>query len=364
MKKYFLPLLALLAMPVVLTACSDDDDKTPTVNITTGQIPSKNVFVTIDGTYVGTADGVTELTGSVDPTATEHHLQLKCPSMFIVTPGTDGTPLAKSVPTFDVTVTTRNGQTTLSGNYSGQGYEITLTGGVTVNYASENDWKLNFEQTQTYFTNTFYKGKTFEFEFSKDYIFASNIHVGHSEQDYATEVEKSVNDFFDKLTPAFLSNSGITAARLVFNAETYELWFKDEESGEYVKDESEHRYLSDGQIIYFLDEPEFKKKQAEFFDLKPMGLDYTNTPMNFAQQTLVYQPGSAKEWSVTELRYYNRYEDKNAMFLAGSEGTFLSNWGNITDTETDADKKFRLFQEWEKDGKLWFTPFVLFEEVK
>ena len=48
MKKFLFPLLALLAMPVVLTACSDDDDKTPTVNITTGQIPSKNVFVTID----------------------------------------------------------------------------------------------------------------------------------------------------------------------------------------------------------------------------------------------------------------------------------------------------------------------------
>ena len=366
MKKYFLPLLALIAMPVVLTACSDDDDKTPTVSITTGQIPSKNVFVTIDGSYLGTADGVTEITGNVDPSATEQHLQLKCPSMFIVTPGTDGTPLAKSVPTFDVTVTTRDGQTTLSGNYSGEGYEIDLTGDVTVNYAGENDWKLNFEQKQSLFKkDNFYTGKTFEFSFSKEDIFAHNPSGGNIWSDELNKefnTTEMVNSFFDKFSQAIVTNSGITAVRLVFGEDTYELWFKDEKSGEYVKDESEHRYLSEGGVVYLLDEPEFKKKQSEFFNLKPMGLNYTNTLRNFAQQMLAYQPGNNKEWCMTGVGYVTGLNDKLAMSLLG-EDNFFSNWENTTDKETTADKEFGLLQKWEKEGLIAVNEVVLFKEI-
>ena len=368
MKKFLFPLLALLAMPVVLTACSDDDDKTPTVNITTGQIPSKNVFVTIDGTYVGTADGVTEITGNVNSSATEQHLQLKCPSMFIVYSGTD-VPLEKSVPTFDVTVTTANGKTTLSGNYTGQLYEIDVTGEVTVNYAGENDWKLNFEQKKTFFgsVDNPYKGRTFEFDFSKDDIFALDPVGGNiwsDELDREFNGKDMINAFFDKFSEAIVTNSGVTAVRLVFGGDTYELWFKDEESGEYVKEESEHRYLANGSAIYFLDEPEFKKKQAEFFNLKPMGLNYTNTAMNFAQQKLAYEPGSTKEWCVTGILYATRYNGKEGMQLLGSFGTFFSNWENTTDKETTADKEFGLLQKWEKEGEIVVNPIVLFEEVE
>lgn len=360
MKKYLLPLIALMAMPLVFTSCSDDDDKAPAVTIKTGEIPSKNVFVTIDGKFIGPAAGATEITGNVNPSATEQHLQLKCPSMFIINTGsltTDG-PLVKSVPVFDVTVTTLNGKTTLNGNFSGEGYEIDVTGEVTVNYAGENDWKLNFEQKKTFFTkDNYYNGKTIQIEFSKDWIFCRDP-LGTTEQ-----IEKIVS-FFDNLSPAFVTNSGMTAARLVFKGDTYELWFKDGKTGEYVKDESEHRYLADGLSIYFLDEPGFKKKQAEFFSLKPMGLNYTNTPMNFAEQTMAYELGSAKEWCVTALYYSTKYDDRVAMSLGYAEHNFFTNWENKTDKETAADKEFALLQKWEKDGEINVNPVVLFEEVE
>ena len=366
MNKFLLPLLTLMAMPVVLTACSDDDDKTPTVNITTGQIPSKNVFVTIDGKYIGSADGVTEITGNIDPASTEQHLQLKCPSMFILTGGTD-VPWVKLVPTFNVTVTTLNGQTTLNGSYADSGYEIDVTGEVTVNYAGENDWKLYFEQKQSIFNENIFRGKTFEFDFTKDYIFAldpekTNAWIDErGEEYYGKEI---INGFFDKLSPAFVSNSGIAAARLIFSDETYELWFKDEKTGEYVKDESEHRYLATGTKVCLIDEPAFKKKQAEFFNLKPMGLNYTNTPMNFAQQTLAYEPGSAKEWCLTTLiGYTTTGRGKLVMVLQGSENNFFSNWEKLTDTETAADVEFSQLQKLEKEETLKFYPGVRFEQV-
>lgn len=374
MKKYLLPLIALMAMPIVFTACSDDDDKTQSVKITTGEIPSKNVFVTIDGSYVGRPDGATELTlaaGAADPSGTEQHLQLKCPSMFILTPGTDDTPLTKSVPTFDVTATTANGKTTLSGNYSGSGYEIALTGEVSVNHAGENDWKLNFEQKQTYFTkDTPYNGKTLEFDFSNDYILALDI---WGEKTWSDELNAELNGgelmktFFNRLPETIATNSGYSAARIVFGEGVYELWFKDAKTGEYVKDESEHRYLYNGDVFYFMDEPEFKKKQAEYFNLKPMGLNYTNTDMNFAQQKLAYEHGSSKEWCITTLRKYTPYNDKVRMALEGYLGahsSFLDAWSNTTDKETSADKEFKQLQEWAHEGIVRFSPFILFDESK
>lgn len=366
MKKFLLPLVALMAMSIVFTACNDDDDKTSTVNITTGQIPSKNVFVTIDGKYTGPANGVTEITGNVDPSANEQHLQLKCPSMFILIGGTDA-PWVKSVPTFNITVSTINGQTTLHGSYADYGYEIDVTGEVTVNYAGENDWKLYFEQKQSIFKENIFRGKTFEFDFSEDYIFALDPEKTNAwidvwgEEYYGKEI---ISGFFDKLSPAFVSNSGITATRLIFSDTTYELWFKEEESGKYVKDESEHRYLATGTTVCFIDEPGFKKKQAGFFNLKPIGLNYTNTAMNFAQQTLAYEPGSAKEWCMTTLiGYTTTGRGKLVMVLQDSENNFFSNWENVTDTETAADVEFSQLQKLEKEETLKFYPGVRFEQV-
>jgi len=59
MKKYIFPLLALLAMPLVFTACSDDDDNAPHLPqpIETGEIPAKNVFIFVDGKYIAHGSG-------------------------------------------------------------------------------------------------------------------------------------------------------------------------------------------------------------------------------------------------------------------------------------------------------------------
>lgn len=351
MKKFLFPLLALLAMPVVLTACSDDDDKTPTVNITTGQIPSKNVFVTIDGTYVGTADGVTEITGTVDPAATEQHLQLKCPSMFVLAnTGNNIPPLVKNVPTFDITVKTLNGKTTLTGEANGG--TITVTGDVTVNYAGENDWRLFFEHKYPTSSPCKLTGKTFEIEFTSSDIYPQPQYRGNPLE---VDVEEMTKTLFAKIPEAFVKNSGFTAARISFvDNDHYEVSFKDAESDEWVKDESEHRYMTMSNSLYLFDEPEFKEKQAEYFNLKSAGLNYSCSPMCFAQQKLAYDLFSKKEWCVTMVNYQYKDGWDVAYFfpVSTSECVFLENWTEISDSSNPLDGNFGFITRLEKAGSL------------
>lgn len=353
MKKYIFPLLALLAMPLVFTACSDDDDdKTPAVTITTGEIPSKNVFVTIDGKYIGTADGVTEITGTVDPSATEQHLQLKCPSMFLVEPtGNNTPPLEKTVPVFDITVRTQNGQTTLSGESSVG--SITVAGDVTVNHAGENDWRLLFEHKNPTSLPCELTGKTFEIEFTSRDIYPQPSYIGSDipTQDYV----EMTNTLFAKIPEAFVKNSGFTAARISFvDNESYEVSFRDGKSGEWVKDESEHRYMTSSNRLYLFDEPEYKEKQAEYFNLKSAGLNYSCSPMCFAQQKLAYDVFSIKEWCVTLLtyRYQNGWDEAYFFPANTNDFFFLENWSQISDTSNPLDGEFSLITRLEKNGTL------------
>lgn len=363
MKKHLSILIAALAVFPLLTACSDDDDKAPAITIATGEIPAKNVFVTIDGTYIGTpGDGVTELTGTLDPSATEQHLQLSCPSMFIIdiNPGYI-TPFEKIVPVFDITVKNSDGKTTLSGEYKDKGYEISLSGDITRNHKGENDWRLFYVIKENgKGTLSPFSGKTFEIEFTSDDIYTQPTYTGPVLDINPVELTKSI---FPRIPEAYTKNSGYSGARISFREDgRYDLWFKDSESGEYIKDESEHRYMC-AATLFFIDEPAFIEKQSEMFNLSSAGLNYSCSDMCFAAQKIAYDVLSSKEWCITEYDHNGIYD---TTYLFPTSPDFFNYWTQISDSSSQLDGEFNFLKELEKstDRHLRVYPTVKFHLIE
>ena len=356
MKKYLSILIGVLAAFPLLTACSDDDGKIPAITITTGEIPAKNVFVTIDGTYIGTpGDGVTELTGTLDPSATEQHLQLSCPSMYNVIPSyNDEYPFDKIIPVFDITISMNGGKYIISGKYSGKGYDIALTGDLSTNYNGETDWHLYFERIGSGgFKLEPFCGNTFDIEFTSEDIYCKPEFENFYNPDLPYNPVEMTDAIFPKIPEAYAKNSGCSGARISFREDGhYDLWFRDKESGELIKDDSEHRYLTAIRRLYLIDEPQFIEKQSEMFDLSSVGLSYDCSKMCFAKQKIAYDVFSSKEWCITECKSDIVFE---TTFILPANDYFLQCWELSSDFSSPLDREFAILQGLEMQSNVRFV---------
>ena len=142
MKKYFFPLLAMMAMPLVFTACSDDDDNAPRLPqmIETGEIPAKNIFIFVDGKYIAHGSGLkTQIEGTFNPeTMTQNTVKFSCASLFCTTLGVNE--IITYTPSFDLNLRKENDDVLMAGEYSDTHYKYNVTGEIKLNGEGENEW--------------------------------------------------------------------------------------------------------------------------------------------------------------------------------------------------------------------------------
>lgn len=374
MKKYILPLLALLAMPVVLTACSDDDDNNTksVAPIESGAIPAKNVFVFIDDKYTAhPAEMTASVEGSFNPaTQTSASLTLRTSAIFYVLGGEGG--LSSNSPAIPINITKKDGEVTFSGSVSEGGHTLDVTGEVKANYAGENDWIIRVKDSYTP-ERTPLVGKSLEIAFEAGEMYPYGYDFSYP------ELISLAHAFFNRLPEAIVENSGYSAARVKFMDETtYELEFKDAESGEYVKDEATHRYMamyassnvSDdpialGTVISFIDDPSFKAAQAANFNLKPIDILVENKENNFAQQTMPCYMANPQPMCVTTMIVGRAHDTADGLALYWmakernfSENGFMSQWTALESVTNQAERDFTALQEAEKEGKFAFSAWV------
>lgn len=374
MKKYILPLLALLAMPVVLTACSDDDDNNTksVAPIESGAIPAKNVFVFIDDKYTAhPAEMTASVEGSFNPaTQTSASLTLRTSAIFYVRGGEGG--LSSNSPAIPINITKKDGEVTFSGSVIEGGHTFDVTGEVKANYAGENDWIIRVKDSYTP-ERTPLVGKSLEIAFEAGEMYPYGYDFSYP------ELISLAHAFFNRLPETIVENSGYSAVRVTFVDETtYELEFKDAESGEYVKDETTHRYMARyassnvsgdpialGTVISFIDEPSFKAAQAANFNLKPIDILAENKENNFAQQTMPCYMANPQLMCVTTMIVGRAHDTTDGLALYWmakernfSENGFMSQWTALESVTNQAERDFVALQDAEKEGKFAFSAWV------
>lgn len=374
MKKYLSILIAMLAALPLLTACSDDDDK-PTATlapIETGDIPAQNIRLFLDGKYFPiNLDATTHIEGNFNP-ATQYSgtLTLNTSAIFYITQDYNGY-LNSYSPDFKIDMKKVDDELTFSGEAWTNIGKFTMTGEI---YATESDgniWIIRVERTVNP-SDSYFIGKTFEIQFEKGNLFP-NVPVGGDEN-----LGNLCKDFFENLSDVYIGNSGYSAARIKFlDDATYELWFKDVETGEYVKDESTHRYLSQGEprkeftVINFIDEPSFKQKQAEYFNLKPIDILAENKPTNFAQQTMICDMTESSPMCVTTVHVITNGTGDGKLYLSWlpynndvATGGFMLQWTEPDPITNQAEYDFASLQQAQKDNKFVFSARANFVEVE
>lgn len=374
MKKFLFPLLALLAMPVVLTACSDDDDNNTksVAPIESGAIPGKNVFVFIDDKYTAhPADMTASVEGSFNPaTQTSASLTLRTSSIFYILMGDGG--LISVSPTIPINITKKDGEVTFSGSVSEGSHTFDVTGEVKANYAGENDWIIRVKDNYTP-NRTPLVGKSLEIAFEAREMYPYGYDFSHP------ELISLAHAFFNRLPEAIVENSGYSAARIKFVDETtYELEFKDAESGEYVKDETTHRYMTSyastnvaddpiapGTVISFIDEPSFKAALAANFNLKPIDILAENKENNFAQQTMACYMANPTPMCVTTMTVGRAHDTADGLALLWMakgrdfrENGFMSQWSAPESVTNQAERDFTALQDAEKEGIFAFSAWA------
>lgn len=358
MKKYIFPLLALLAMPLVFTACSDDDDNAPRLPqpIETGEIPAKNVFIFVDGKYIAHGSGEkTQIEGKFNPaTLTQNTVKFSCSSLFLTDLGSNG--LFTSVPVFDLNLRKDNNEILMAGEYSDSHYKYNVTGEIKLNGRGENEWFIRVNR-QLIPANTPITGKTYEIEFNSDDIYPNITLVNGTE-----DLGGMCTDFFRGMVDVLKENSGYSGAKIHFTDQwTYDLWFKNSETGEYEKDESSHRYFCGLNDVAFVDEPAFKEAQSKFFNLEKMDIAAEALKSNFAQQEVsVDMSDPSKKELVTV--FSHRINDDNEFVLSYNQYilSFLSNWPTPDPLTTLAEKNFALIQSESKTAMLVYSPIAVF----
>ncbi len=349
----FVALLTLLA-PAVAGCSEDDNVKVP--EIETGEIQAKNLYVTIDGTFIFNREGSATLSGTTDPTASEQHLQLSCEPMFITYYSVDK--MVKEVPTFDIVIKTENGKKTVSGRYDGGTSVIDLMGELSVNYNGETDWRLVFTQEKTAISasnnGNYLSGKTFEFELTDDNVYCQPITYNPLSYN-----DPTIKEIFRNILIAYKQNSGYTAVRISFTDDyNYEISFKDE-SGAYVKDGMKHKYICMINSIAFLDERAFNKEQSEFLDLRTVGIGYICGENLISNQTLVLEPNSTTEYCVTCFNSKGPYSDGTLyLIFEPSDKYFLRNWRIVNGLGTAIEHSFYSYSLMENSKEMEVCPTI------
>jgi len=348
-KTSFHLLFALLtAITPLLTACSDDD--APTMpEIKTGEIPAENLYVTIDGTFIYGREGKAELSGTIDPTVAEQHLQLVCEPMFITYRSRNG--IQTESPVFDVVIKQENGATTIAGRYEGNGHVINLTGEVSVNYKGESDWRLDFVQEETYIgtmnKGNSMSGKTFEFDLTDECVYAQPLYYGIKPEDVNSRFN-NMKRMFSKMLEAFRTTSGFDRIKIVFVDDyNYELWFRNAQ-GEYVKDEFEHKYIFHYDYLCLIDEAAANKKLAGLTDLSSIGIGYRCGDGLFSDSKKKIDPNSSKEYCLTYIRTQGPFKDGTLyMFFNDEDHPYFSLWNPLGSGYGPNDDDLKLVQMYE-----------------
>lgn len=358
MKKILFPLLAMMAIPLVFTACSDDDDNAPRLPqmIETGEIPAKNIFIFVDGKYIAHGSGLTtQIEGTFNPeTMTQNTLKFSCSSLFCTTLGVNE--ITTYTPSFDLNLRKENDDVLMAGEYSDTHYKYNVTGEIKLNGQGENEWFIRVAR-ELIPADAPITGKTYEIEFNSDDIYPK-INVANGTEDLGTKC----TDFFKGMVGVLKENSGYSAAKIHFTDQwTYDLWFRNSETGEYEKDESSHKYFYRGNTIAFVDEPSFKEAQSEFFNLKKMDIAAEALKSNFAQQEVSVDMGDPSKKELVTV-FTHRINDDNEFVLSYNQYilSFLSNWPTPDPLTTLAEKNFALIQSESKTAMLVYSPIAVF----
>lgn len=367
MKKFnYLLTVMLMAASPIFVGCSDDNDAPQLPTIQQGEIPAKNLFVTIDGTFIYNREGTAQISGTVDPNATEQHLQLTYPPMFILYPknAPNDESLFEEIPVFDVTVKQESGKSLVAGRYEGNGYVINLSGELSVNYRGETDWNIEFTEEKSCMynkTDNEFVGLTVEVKLDNECVYPQSLNRGND--DFEIRFKK----LFYRILDAYKINSGYEAVRLSFVDEcNYELWFKKAGEDEFVKDNLKHKYfIGSSRRLYLLDEIPYVKEQSKFLDLNCVGINFACGEQFFANDNTVTLPNSDTRYNVTRCEFilYYRYGGDGYIFIERADRKFFELFSPTGELGA-GDSEFVEFRESEKNKVFHVEPSVKMTLVK